>query len=307
MSVLQYEDFKPSGRTQMEWGFGGRRKVRDGALLMALFLGGIGAGQFVVSTWFIESVTSALVGLLIVAVGKSAAHIVYLGRPSRFYRLFLRPKTSWISRGLIFMVVFSLFGAAYLAPELGFGWLPWTADSTGGRLIWIIAAVAGTLVMIYDGFVLLSCKSISSWHTAVMPVMFLTYSLAGGVALTYLTVLATEGIVLEDSTLLTVDAVLLCSMLALVLLYVLNLAGSNTTAREALRRLTRSSVAIYFIGIALVVGLLAPLVLTYYHHTAAGDVAAGLVAGAAVLELLGDISVRHAILRTGVHTPMLTA
>src|SRR4030067_1589369 len=128
--VLQQEDFKPGARTQMEWGFGGRRRWRDGALLMALFLCGIGAGQFVVSTWLIDSFTSALIGLLIVGVGKTVAHLVYLGQPTRFYRLFLRPKTSWISRGLIFMVVFVAFGAAYLAPEIGLAWVPWETGST---------------------------------------------------------------------------------------------------------------------------------------------------------------------------------
>ena len=304
MSVLQYEDFKPGARTQTEWGLGGKRKWRDGALLMALFFGGIGAGQFVVSTWFLESTTSALVGVLIVAIGKTAAHLVYLGRPSRFYRLFLRPRTSWISRGLIFMVVFVIFAAAYLAPEYGFDWLPWTTGSTGGQVIWLFAVMSAFLVMVYDGFVLASCKSITAWHTALMPPLFFTYALAGGVAMTSITQLATVGEVLDTSTLTTLDAILLTTMFSLVIIYIINMAASTSTARESLKKLTTTRIAVAFIGVAIVAGLLAPLFLTYYHQVAAASVASGLLAVSGILELAGDLSVRHSILRAGLHTPI---
>jgi formate-dependent nitrite reductase membrane component NrfD len=304
MSVLQYEDFKPGARTQTEWGLGGKRKWRDGALLMALFFGGIGAGQFVISTWFLESTTSALVGVLIVAIGKTAAHLVYLGRPSRFYRLFLRPRTSWISRGLIFMVVFVVFAAAYLAPEYGFDWLPWTTGSTGGQVIWLFAVMSAFLVMVYDGFVLASCKSITAWHTALMPPLFFTYALAGGVAMTSITQLATVGEVLDTGTLTTLDAILLTTMFSLVIIYIINMAASTSTARESLKKLTTTRIAVAFIGVAIVAGLLAPLFLTYYHQVAAASVASGLLAVSGILELAGDLSVRHSILRAGLHTPI---
>lgn len=307
MDVLQYEDFKPGPRAQMEWGFGGRRRWRDGALLMALFLGGIGAGQFVISTWFIHSVTSAVVGVLVVGVGKTVAHLVYLGQPARFYRLFLKPRTSWISRGLIFMVVFVVFAAAYLAPDIGFSWVPWTSESTLGEAIWLAAVLSAALVMVYDGFVLASCKSITSWNTALMPPLFFTYAIAGGVAMTYLTMTATGGKILSQTTLTNLDAILLTTMLALVVIYIINMASSSSTAREALRRLTATKLAISFIGLAMVAGLLVPLTLTYYHELAVeGAVASALLAASAILELAGDLSVRHSILRSGLHAPVFS-
>jgi formate-dependent nitrite reductase membrane component NrfD len=307
MGVLQYEDFKPGPRAQMEWGFGGRRRWRDGALLMALFLGGIGAGQFVISTWFIHSVTSALVGVLVVGVGKTVAHLVYLGQPTRFYRLFLKPRTSWVSRGLIFMVVFVVSAAAYLAPDIGFGWVPWTSESTLGQAIWLVAVLSAALVMVYDGFVLASCKSISSWNTALMPPLFFTYAIAGGVAMTYLTMTATGGKILNQTTLTNLDAILLTTMLALVVIYIVNMAASTSTAREALRRLTATKLAISFIGLAMVAGLLVPLALTYFHELAIeGAVASALLATSSVLELAGDLSVRHSILKAGLHAPVFS-
>ena len=307
MGVLEYEDFKPGPRAQMEWGFGGRRRWRDGALLMALFLGGIGAGQFVISTWLIDSVTSALVGLIVVGVGKTAAHLVYLGQPKRFYRLFLRPLTSWISRGLIFMVVFVLFGAAYLAPDIGFDWVPWTSDSSFGEILWLGAILSAALVMVYDGFVLASCKSITSWNTALMPPLFFTYAIAGGVAMTFLTMTITGGEILNQTTLTELDAILLSTLLALVVIYIVNMASSSSTAREALRRLTATRLAISFIGLAMVAGLLVPLTLTYFHELGIeGAVASALLAASSILELAGDLSVRHSILRAGLHAPVFS-
>lgn len=307
MDVLKHEDFKPGPRAQMEWGFGGKRRWRDGALLMALFLGGIGAGQFVVSTWFIHSITSALVGLLIVVIGKTVAHLVYLGRPARFYRLFMRPRTSWISRGLIFMVVFAVFAAAYLAPDIGFGWVPWTSETLMGQALWVAAVLSASLVMVYDGFVLASCKSITSWNTALMPPLFFTYAVAGGVAMTFLTMTATGGEILNRSTMTNLDAILLTTMFALVVIYMVNMASSTSTARESLRRLTTTKLAIAFVGLAIVAGLLVPLTLTYYDELAVGGtVASVLLAASSVLELAGDLSVRHSILRAGLHAPVFS-
>jgi len=307
MSVMQQEDFKPGARTQMEWGFGGRRKWRDGALLMALFLGGIGAGQFVVSTWLIDSVTSALVGLLVVGVGKTVAHLVYLGQPTRFYRLFLRPKTSWISRGLIFMVIFVAFGAAYLAPDIGFEWVPWETGSAVSDGLLLGAILSAFLVMVYDGFVLASCKSITAWNTALMPPLFFTYAVAGGTAMTYLTLIAAGAEIPERNTLTTIDAILLASMLALLVIYILNMTTSNATARESLRRLTTTKVAFAFIGVAIVAGLFVPLSLTLYDEFSTTEtVASVLLAVSSILELAGDLSVRHSILRAGLHAPVFS-
>ncbi|MBU0685121.1 MAG: NrfD/PsrC family molybdoenzyme membrane anchor subunit [Thermoplasmatota archaeon] len=274
---------------------------------MALFLGGIGAGQFVVSTWFIHSITSALVGLLIVVIGKTVAHLVYLGRPARFYRLFMRPRTSWISRGLIFMVVFAVFAAAYLAPDIGFGWVPWTSETLMGQALWVAAVLSASLVMVYDGFVLASCKSITSWNTALMPPLFFTYAVAGGVAMTFLTMTATGGEILNRSTMTNLDAILLTTMFALVVIYMVNMASSTSTARESLRRLTTTKLAIAFVGLAIVAGLLVPLTLTYYDELAVGGtVASVLLAASSVLELAGDLSVRHSILRAGLHAPVFS-
>jgi len=310
MSETQQKEMMCAPRAQLEWGFGGRRKIRDGALLIALFLGGIGAGQFVVSTWIFNYPLSAVIGMIFVAVGKSAAHLAYLGRPARFFRLFLKPKTSWISRGLIAMMVLIVAGVAYLAPYLapwvGISWTAWTMTDTIGQIFLYIAVVAAFIVMIYDGFVLNSCKSISSWHTMLLPVMFFTYAIAGGVAMSALTTMFDSGSTLSIENLVVLDGFLLGAMFALVVFYVMNLYTSDLTGKESLHRLLMSRTAIFFIGLALIAGLAVPLVLTMVHQTGTqGTIATALLALSAILELAGDLSVRHSILKAGLHTPVI--
>lgn len=307
MAETQQKEMMCAPRAQLEWGFGGRRKIRDGALLIALFIGGIGAGQFVVSTiWLPNYPLSALIGLLFVAVGKTVAHLVYLGRPIRFYRLFLKPKTSWISRGLIAMVFLIIFGGGYLAPAYGFTWLPWTMTSQLGQIVWHVSLAAAFIVMIYDGFVLASCKSISSWHTMLLPVMFFTYALAGGVAMTSMTILIDNSMTLSLDTLGSLDILLLSAMFALVVIYIINLAGSDLTAKESLHRLLMSRTAIFFIGLAIIAGLVVPIALTLFHQASVNlTLASTILAISALLELAGDISVRHSILKAGLHAPVL--
>jgi formate-dependent nitrite reductase membrane component NrfD len=311
MAETQQKEMMCAPRAQLEWGFGGRRKVRDGALLIALFLGGIGAGQFVVSTWIFNYPLSAVIGMIFVAVGKSAAHLAYLGRPMRFFRLFMKPKTSWISRGLIAMMVLIVAGVAYLAPYLatwvGMDFTAWTMDSAIGQMFLYIAVVAAFIVMIYDGFVLNSCKSISSWHTMLLPVMFFTYAIAGGVAMTALTTMFDTGVKpLAPEDLVILDGFLLGAMSALVIFYLMNLYTSDLTGKESLHRLLMSRTAIFFIGLALIAGLAVPLVLTMVHQTGTqGAIATALLALSAILELAGDLSVRHSILKAGLHAPVI--
>lgn len=310
MAQVQQEEMMCTPRAQLEWGFGGRRKIRDGALVIALFMGGIGAGQFVASTWVFNHPLSAVIGMIFLAVGKGAAHLVYLGRPTRFLRLFLKPKTSWISRGLISMFILIIFGIAYLAPYLatmvGIKWTAWTTTDALGTTFLAIALVAAFIVMIYDGFVLNSCKSISSWHTMLLPVMFFTYAAAGGVAMTALATMVASSSMLGIEELVTLDGFLLGAICALVIFYLMNLHTSDLTGKESLHRLLMSRTAIFFIGLALIVGLAVPLALTIIHQTGVqARIATALLAASAILELAGDLSVRHSILKAGLHAPVL--
>ena len=107
-------------------------------------------------------------------------------------------------------------------------------------------------------------------------------------------------------TMISLDLFLLSAMFALVIFYIMNLAASDLTAKESLRRLVMSRTALFFIGLAIIAGLLMPLILTVLHQEVSieATVASTLLAISALLELAGDLSVRHSILKAGLHIPV---
>ena len=76
-------------RFQTEWAW---------LIAIAFFLGGIGAGLFLVSVFF-KFKLAALLGLFIVAFGKGGAHLLYLGHPLRAWRVILKPGSYMVCGG----------------------------------------------------------------------------------------------------------------------------------------------------------------------------------------------------------------
>jgi sulfite dehydrogenase (quinone) subunit SoeC len=77
----------------------------------------LGTGLYLVSI-FVSNWWGALIGWLIVMGLKLPLHIVYLGKPTRFWRA-MPPftsawRTSWIARGSFFTAVFSFLGLLQL-------------------------------------------------------------------------------------------------------------------------------------------------------------------------------------------------
>ena len=86
----------------------------------AFFFGEIGAGLFLVSL-LSDHFLGMVLGYLIVVVGKNTAHLLYLGRPARFWRAAMRPDRYWIARGIWATGIFGITGAILLLPRYFFG------------------------------------------------------------------------------------------------------------------------------------------------------------------------------------------
>ena len=94
-------------------------------IAIAFYVGGLGCGAFIISLYF-DFMPGMIAGFLITAVLKGGAHVFYLGHPLRAWRAFTRPHVSWISRGLIFVFGFSIFGFLYIIARLNLPFtLPW--------------------------------------------------------------------------------------------------------------------------------------------------------------------------------------
>ena len=81
-------------------------------LLGAIYFGGVGGGLYIASV-LVNWQMGLLLAVGITAILKGGAHLLFLTRPLNFWRIFWRPQTSWISRGIYFVFLFIIFGLAY--------------------------------------------------------------------------------------------------------------------------------------------------------------------------------------------------
>ncbi len=287
-----------------------RQKAWGGLIALALFLAGIGAGLFLVAA-FVERHLAApfnlglIAGILLVGVGSSLAFILDLGRKDRFWRVMLRPLKSWISRGVILIMAFTVFGILYLAPEL-LAWLPWSKDGGLGSVFLTAAVLSAFGVIMYSGFVLSYSPSISFWNTALLPVLVAVYALMGAVGATYILQLAGGISTANLKSLELLEIWLIITSLVLVAVYLLTMHYSSTAAREAARLLLKGNLAPLFLGGVVLGGLALPLVLTLIVYSAGLDPAASsavLVIGG-LCELAGGFAFRYVLLKAGVYNPL---
>ena len=131
-------------------------------LWLAFYTGGLGGGLYLVSLYF-NSLWGMFIGWLIVALVKGTAHLIFLGKPLRAWRMVTRPHSSWISRGIGFVLLFSLFGAVQMA------FTYWAPGSAGEVVFKALGSVTAFAVAIYTGFVLNSVKGVPFWNSWQLP------------------------------------------------------------------------------------------------------------------------------------------
>lgn len=283
VAVIGRNQFTMGYRPQGEWSW---------LITAAFFLGNVGAGLFLLS-YFNSFYLGAAIGLLIVGVGKSTAHLLYLGRPERFLRIIARWRTSWISRGLIAMGVFLVCGIVYLARYLQADFVPHGVTVGFG----VAAAIVAVVVMVYDGFVLKSSRGTPLWDTYLMPVLALFYALLGGTTLT-LVVQAASG-ASTHVELEWLEIALLVLNGALVSLVIFTAWARQAAVRAAVALLTRGPMSRVFLAVGLGIGGTLALVGV---SLATGSIVA--LAVAAVTDLCGHFFLFFSLLRVGLHPPL---
>jgi hypothetical protein len=115
-------------------------------LWLAFFFSEIGAGIYFVSL-FLNFRSGLLIGWLVSLILGGLTHLAYLGNAMRIWRVFLRPASSEISRGLWTVLLFGVIGFFQVTPEVISG-LPWTGDSSALKTIMGILCI----LLITHGF-----------------------------------------------------------------------------------------------------------------------------------------------------------
>ncbi|MBM3346628.1 MAG: hypothetical protein FJY55_09070 [Betaproteobacteria bacterium] len=282
---------------QAEW-IAGRGKL----LWLGMVMGALGGGAFIVSS-VLNLLTGddfrivSLTGLLIVAAGKGAFHLAFLGRPERFWRAFARPQSSWISRGIFILSTFSVLAAAYLAAS----WLGASAGLVTG-LQWAATLVAVFLV-IYDGFLLRDAKAIAFWQAPILPVLFASAALLAGVGVSFL--LIPHFMEVRESTMRTIkliDRVILIGLIVLVAAYLWTMRAAESAARRSVLELLRGQVSGMFL-VTCLIAIVVPGVIAVYGMFS--HVPMHLLTVAGLAEISGEFAIKFIALRAGVYTPLI--
>lgn len=266
---------------------------------MAFFLGKVGAGLYLVSL-FLGFPVAALIGLAIGVIGKGIFHLIYLGQPLRFWRIIMKPRSSWIARGLWAMGVWAVTGFLYLCVSVG--WLGGDPASGGWQVIMVLSVISGFIVAIYDGYVINASPSIPLWNTPLMPVLCLFYSLLGGVTLTSLFGWMMRADWLPLHTLEVMEISLIALNAAMLVIYFSSMFNSTAAARQAVQLLLSGKFSAAFYILVVVIGILLSLLLAIYAWLT-GQL--GVVMVITVADLVGHFFIFYLILRSGTYAPVV--
>lgn len=272
-------------RPQREWIDG-----RGVLIVVAHFFSGIGAGAWLLAAFF--GVPAGLwLGLASVGLCSGLAHLAFLGRPERFWRMLRRPNASWISRGLWSIGLLLASGGAYLALDL---------PPVGRSLLLGVSLAAAVGVLLYEGFVYAASVAIPFWRTPLLPVLYVAYGIRGGAAL-LLVLAAAFGARFDFEAIEAIKLQVVASTGLLVALLLWRAKTRGGAAEHSMRRLLFGPIAPAFYGGTLLVGIAVPIALGAAHALGAGGLA--LLAVIGVASLLGDFWVKYCVVKAGVYVP----
>jgi formate-dependent nitrite reductase membrane component NrfD len=278
-TFLRRDDFTVGYHVQTGWGFG---------IALDFFFSGTGASLFLFCSIFHSSI-GIILSLIFVAFGVLALFLD-LGTPWRFYKAFARLKTSWISRGSLFITLLFLFGILYgLA---GFPVLPWP--------VLILFAAVAILVMLYPGLVISYSPSISAWNSQLTPVLLSLHSLASGLSITFLL----HPPLARNIGLLWLQLGLLLFLLIASGIYLVVSRAAASGTRESIRLLAKGGAGLSFFLLGIGIGILLPMVFLL-AFLGGGLSPWGLLPLACLLRLAGDLGFRYAILKIGLYDPQI--
>ena len=272
----------------------------------------LGTGLYLVAL-FVNSWWGALIGWLIIMLFKLPLHLMYLGKPLRFWRT-MPPfsgawKTSWIARGVFFTAVFTGFGflqllTSYIVTDTSI--LSGQALSAVAALDIILKILAGIFVIltaIYCGFMMSYCKSIPFWNTGILPIVILNAGIADGLALIMGVGLFTGGIdfhVIESASRITlgINAVLIAT-------YLMNATYQSAIAELSVKELIVGRVAaVFWLGIV-AFGIVVPLAISFLSLFA-GQFSIPLLVFAIICHTAGAFALKYCILKVGIYKPIVS-
>ena len=259
----------------------------------------LGAGLYLVSLFY-GSLLGMFIAWLIIMFLKIPPHIIYFGKPLRFWRT-IPPftnawRTSWFTRGITFSVLFG--GCAFIQLIFTY-WLPGTGWDIAFR---ILGGITAFLVGIYSGFIMSYCKSVPFWNSALLPLVFIFAGIADGLALIMAIGLGVGQV--DIMAIETVSRILLIVNAIIIATYLWNATYTSDTAKYSAMLLLRGRIALPFWLGVVGFGIIIPLVISVSGFFAS-EASASLLITAIVFHTLGAFALKYTLLKAGIHSPIL--
>ncbi len=269
---------------------------RRGILIwLAEVSNGIGGGLYLVSLYF-NSLLGMFLSWLIVILLKGGFHFAYLGKPMRFWRMALKPGTSWLARGFIFLTLFIILGAMQLAFSY---WLPGTALEF---LFKVLAGLMVFLVVINTGFVMNYINAIPFWNSAILPLLFLCCGVLDGLGL-----ILTIGLFKGNIDMVAAEGgtrVLLMINAFLITIYLWGATYMGPTGKQSVIEIIKGRIApIMWAGVILC-GIIIPFsisILSYF----VSELSPSLLILAVAFEMVGAFTLKYIILKGALYSPLI--
>ena len=260
--------------------------------LVALNIAIEGSGAaLMVSSLLIQYPRGIAVGLALVVLGILFLFF-HLGNRFRFWRVLTGLKRAWISRGAFFAGGLVGLGILHVLFK----------NDTFGLTVQIGIVIFGLLTILYSGFLLSSMTPIPFWNSPLTPILFLLHSMTTGVAILVVLLAQSAG---ENPGNGVVEMMLGLAGVTLLftIIHIMVMATSMNAARESVRLLVGTSLRWTFLGGAIALGLVGPLLIYIYIHFNSGQSVQGImtfVTVAMVLRIIGDYAFRSSVLNVGV-------
>ncbi len=291
MSNVKPYEFMVKPQQQKEWIDG-----RGNFIAFAFFLGGISGGLYLASAYFDNLIGMFVAWLLAGMMG--ASYMLHLTHPLRFWRMMRKPGTSWIARGFTFIMLFVGFTTIQLILSY------WFPDATTAiTTLKILAGIFAFAQSIYTGFAVSYVSAIKVWNSAIVPVLFVTCGITGGLAILLAIMMAEDSsqiVMLEN-----IIRVVLIVLAVIIGVYLWNTTYSSSAARDAIKRLIGGALApLFWIGVILF-GIVIPVAISITTYFV--EASSAMLITAVVAEIIGGLALRFAILKAGMYQPLLPA
>ncbi|UCB49124.1 MAG: DMSO reductase [Deltaproteobacteria bacterium] len=290
--LMKYE-FLTKYTPQEEWIEG------KGVLLwLAFFFSEIGAGIYFVSL-FLRFPPGWLMGWLVSLILGGLIHLAYLGSPFRVWRVFLRPGSSEISRGMWAIFLFAAIGFFQVAP-VAISTLPWTGDSS------VLKAIMGILCILImaHGFLTMNVvKALPMWNSSMM----IPLSLVSGI---WVASQSVELILLVSGGELNMAELWarwsLLGYMGVLVMFLFGTAHSSETARVSIKGLLKGDSSVRFYVGVVGIGIIIPLILTLVVWGNGVEKMSGVFLFLRFFcVLIGDLVMRYNIMKDAVYSPVV--